>query len=259
MARLADRKERDRTGLFYAEGVRFVSEALTCGNVIETLVVCPPLLKSPHGQKVVRRLKERGTPCLDITVEIYESLTLTGDGQGIGAVVNQRWETAEQSRTARGKPPCWIGMETINSCGNFGMLLRTCEAVGATGALLLGPSIDPYDPTTVRATMGAHFNLRFARMGYVAFRAWKRKTGAQVIGTSPHAKQDYRAASYCGPTVLFLGSEQKGMTPEQMALCDAMVRIPMVGRSDSLNVGVAASLVLYEVFHQRHSAPIGRV
>jgi len=253
--RLGDRKEREKTDLYYIEGVRFVSEAAAANVGIETLVVCPQLLTNPHGRKVAARLKASGTPCFEVTLELFERLSLIGDYQGIAAVVRQRWDRLERVE-AYGNP-FWVAHDTVQSPGNLGTILRTCEAVGGEGAILLGNAIDPYDPWTVRGTMGAMFRLRFVRTGYAGFAAWKRRAHYRIVGTSPHAAQDYRTVSYGGPVVLFMGCEQRGMTPEQQALCDAMVRIPMVGRSDSLNLGVAAGVLLYELFNQRHRAPVG--
>jgi RNA methyltransferase, TrmH family len=139
----------------------------------------------------------------------------------------------------------------VRSPGNLGTILRTCEAVGGAGAILIGDGIDPYDPATVRATMGAVFSQRFVRTGFRELVGWKRQTGIRLVGTSPLAVKNYRAGDYRGPLILYMGSERKGMSPEHQALCDEMVRIPMVGRADSLNIAVATGVMLYEVFHQR--------
>lgn len=249
IVRLAHRKARDEAGRFYVEGVRFVSEAAEAGACIEKLVVCPPMLRSPRGRKLAARLPARGAALLEVTEAVLQRLSLAGDPQGIAAVLRQRWTPLE--RGARAGRTCWLAIETVSAPGNFGTLLRTCEAVGGAGAILLGPTADPYDPAVVRATMGAHFSLTFTRAGHAELAAWKRRTGTLVVGTSPDATRDYRAVDYRQPVVLMLGCEQHGMTAQQAALCDEVVRIPMVGRGDSLNLGVAGSLMLYEVFNQR--------
>lgn len=230
------------------EGVRFVSEAAAAGACIEKLVVCPPMLRSPRGRKLADRLPARGAALLEVTEAVLRRLSLAGDPQGIAAVVAQRWTPLE--RACHAGRSCWLAVENVSAPGNFGTLLRTCEAVGGAGAMLLGPTADPYDPAVVRATMGAHFNLTFTRTGHAELAAWKQRTGTLVVGTSPDARCDYGAVDYRRPVVLMLGCEQHGMTAQQEALCDAAVRIPMVGRSDSLNLGVAGSLMLYEVFNQ---------
>lgn len=252
--RLAHRKERDASRTLFVEGVRFVSEALANNAAIDLLVACPRLLTSSHGHRVLKTARSRGVSVVEVTASLWERLTLTGDMQGIGAVARQRW-TPVAEITQRGNP-LWVAIEQVNSPGNFGTLIRTCEAAGARGAILLGPSVDPYEPAAVRATMGALFHTRFARSAHAEFARWKQTSGFSAIGTSPHGRLDYREADYRGPTVLFLGCEQRGMTREQEALCDEIVRIPMVGRSDSLNLGVAGSILLYEAFGQRHPVAV---
>ena len=251
--RLAHRRERDASGLFFAEGVRFISEALANNAPIDLLVTCPRLLTSPHGRRVLRTAESRRIPHVNVTPNIWERVSLIGDPQGIGAVIRQRWTPIANIR--RGS--LFIAIEQVNAAGNLGTLLRTCDAVGAAGAIFLGNTADPHDPAVVRATMGALFGLNLVRATHAEFSRWKRTSGFSAVGTSPHAALEYREADFRRPTILFLGCEQRGMTPEQEALCDQIVRIPMVGRSDSLNLGVAASILLYEAFGQRHPIASG--
>jgi tRNA(Leu) C34 or U34 (ribose-2'-O)-methylase TrmL len=110
---------------------------------------------------------------------------------------------------------------------------------------------DPYDPSTVRATMGAIFRQRFVRTTVTEFRRWKRDSLYRLVGTSPSATTDYHMVSYDTPTILFMGEERKGLPPELQSLCDMMVSIPMIGEDNSLNLAVATSVMLYEMFNQR--------
>jgi len=128
-----------------------------------------------------------------------------------------------------------------------------CDAVGASGVILIGDSTDPYDPTAVRASLGAIFSQRVVKASFAQFAAWKRRHGCFVVGTSPAASADYRQIPYPTRVVLFMGSERVGLSPEQEAVCDAMVRIPMVGRCPSHHVAVATGIVLYEIFSQRRA------
>jgi TrmH family RNA methyltransferase len=254
--RLEHRKDRDWTGLFFVEGVRFVHEAHANRQHIQAIVVCPEMLNSPRGRKTAAHLGASGVETLRVTRAVYESLVQTGDCQGIAAVVRQSWVEMPDIPLSRG--PVWIGLEEVQSPGNLGTLLRTCEAAGGAGAVLLGPQPDPYDTAVVRSSMGAIHGLRFARCGHAEFARWKAAAGVRVIGTSPRGAVDYRDADYSGPVVLFLGPERRGMNEGQTALCDEVVRIPMVGRADSLNLGVAGSLMLYEAFHHRRRGIHGR-
>jgi len=248
------RAERARTGLYYIEGVRFVAQAIGRHVRVETLVVCPSLLVHPFARKMVRRQQRAGTPVLEVTPDVLHSLALVDDPQGIGAVVHQRWEPLE--RVTPGDELCWIAHDLVQSAGNLGTIMRTSEAVGGAGIILLGNAVDPYDPAAVRASMGALFAQRVVRASVAAFARWKEQHGFLLVGTSPAAETDYHDARYAAPTVLLMGGERKGLSPELQALCDVMVRIPMVGRGDSLNVSVATAVILYEVFNQRRARSV---
>jgi TrmH family RNA methyltransferase len=236
------REERDRTGLFYVEGMRFVSNAAKVGFDIEKLIIAPDLLIHPFGQRLAETLCARGIPEIRVSGSLYRSLSRVEEPQGIAAVVRQRWEKLENIRPEIGCP--WIALDTLRSAGNLGTILRTADAVGAAGILCVGQDIDPYEPAVVRATMGALFALRFVRTDERELIEWKRRSGLRLIGTSPSAKADYQETDYTRkPIALWLGGERQGMTEGHQGLCDSMVRIPMVGRSDSLNVAIAAGRV----------------
>jgi TrmH family RNA methyltransferase len=245
------REERDRSGLFFIEGIRFVAQAMWHGAHVETLLVSPPLLANPFGQKLARRLRRAGVPCLEVSPEVFHSVALTDEPQGIGAVTRQRWESLARANPSEGL--CWVAVDSVRSPGNLGTLLRTADAVGSAGLILIGDSVDPYDPAAVRATMGALFSQHLVRATLGAFTAWKERHRCLLVGTSPTAAVDYQAAAYPQPVVLFMGGERRGLPQEHQELCDLMVRIPMVGSSDSLNLAIATSLMLYEVFNQRRA------
>lgn len=247
--RLHTREERERTGLFYIEGMRFVTQALHHHAKIEHLVVCRELLTHPYAQRLIHEQHRRGTPVLEVARHTMERLSQVVDSQGLGAVVHQHWLRLENVKPR--EELCWIAIETIRSPGNLGTILRTSDAVGGAGLILLGDETDPYDPGTVRATMGAMFTQRFVRTSRVELTHWKRRGQYLLAGTSPGAQQDYQAISYKAPVILLIGEERKGLPPELQAICDLMVSIPMVGESDSLNVAMATGVMLYEVFNQR--------
>lgn len=250
--RLHRREGRDATGRAYIEGMRFVDQAVHHHVPIETLVVCPALLTHPFAVRLVRGLRGAGVPVLDVTPAVLHSLALVDDPQGIGAVVRQRWVPLDRARPDAGL--CWLALNTVRSPGNLGSILRTAEATGAAGLILLGDSVDPYDPATVRASMGALFGQRLVRTTLDAFLQWKAAQGGWLVGTAPTAPADYHAVVYPAPTVLLMGGERKGLPPALQAHCDLLVRIPMVGQTDSLNLAIATAVILYELFNRRHSA-----
>jgi RNA methyltransferase, TrmH family len=249
--RLHTREGREKTRLFYVEGVRFVHQAIQHRVPVETLVICRPLLRHPVAQRILHQQQRKGTVILEVTPQIMESLSLGHDSQGIGAVVHQQWEPLAEIKPAN--ELCWIVLSLLRTPGNLGTMLRTSEAVGGAGIILLGSATDPYDPPTVRATMGALFAQRLVRATLTEFSRWKQRYRCQLIGTSPTAPTDYRSLKYHPPTLLLMGEERQGLTPELQTLCDGMARIPMVGKADSLNVAVAAGVMLYEVFNQRRA------
>jgi TrmH family RNA methyltransferase len=248
---LRGRDSRERSGLYYAEGLRFVYQAVEHHAGLEALVVCHKLLTSTSAQRLVRHQRRCGVPILDVSPRVLHELTLVEDPQGIGAVVRQRWESLEH--ITPGNELCWIALQTVRSAGNLGTILRTADAVGSAGLILLGNAVDPYAPAAVRATMGALHTQRMARTTVAALARWKQRHHCELIGTSPTAPTDYSRLAYQARTVLLMGDERRGLPPELVALCDHIVRIPMVGDSDSLNLGVATGVMLYELFNQRRS------
>lgn len=252
IAALRQRTCRDRSGLYYVEGLRFVFQAVQHRAALDALVVCRRLLTSPAAQRLVRQQRQLGVPILDVSPPVLHQLTTVDDPQGIGAVVRQRWERLEQ--ITPGNELCWLALQTVRSAGNLGTILRTAAAVGSAGLFVLGNQVDPYDPAVVRATMGALYAQQLIRTTPTALEEWKRRHRCLLVGTSPTAPTDYQARTYHSPTILLMGEERKGLPPDLMALCDDLVRIPMVGGSDSLNLGVATGVMLYELFNQRRHA-----
>jgi TrmH family RNA methyltransferase len=252
IADLRQRACRDRSGHYYVEGLRFVIQAVQRRASLDALVVCRRLLVSAAGQRLVRQQRQLGVPILDVTPAVLHQLTAVENPQGIGAIVRQRWEPLE--RITPGAELCWIALHAVHSAGNLGTILRTAVAVGNAGLFVLGDDVDPYDPAAVRATMGALYAQRLVRTTAPALEEWKRRHRLLLVGTSPTAPTDYQTRAYHAPTILLMGEERKGLPASLTALCDDLVRIPMVGGSDSLNLGVATGIMLYELFNQRRHA-----
>ncbi len=243
---LRERKAREQTGLFFVAGLRAVLEAAQLGAPIDTLVVAPPVLTHLRAARLLRDWRRTGGRVVEVTPEVFAGLAPKAARHGLGAVVRQHWIPLDAVRPAAGH--AWVALEAVQYPGNLGTILRTCDAVGAAGVLLLGPTADPYDPEAVRASVGAIFAQQLVRTDGAAFAAWRRRHVVTVVAASPAGSTDYRTARYASPVVLLMGSEGRGLSPEMQALCDELVRIPMVGRSDSLNLAVATGLMLYEVF-----------
>ena len=242
----SDRRYRDGKGLFFAEGIRNFVEAVDNNFPIETIIYSEKLLTSAIVRKIVRRLKREGIPFARASPEQFRTISTTERASGIAAIYRQHIKPL--SRLKPDKHLCWTVLSQIRSNGNLGTLIRTSAAVGAGGLILLGDRIDPFDPNVVRATMGAIFRQKIFRCNDKQFQSWLKSNKLQVVGTSPQGSIDYDKVCYSSPTILMLGNERKGLTADEKMLCEKLVRIPMVEGIDSLNVAVAGSLLLYEVF-----------
>jgi TrmH family RNA methyltransferase len=247
--KLREKKERLQTGLFYIEGLRIVIEALQQGADVECLVVAPDLLTSEFGWQKVEEENRRGIQVLQVGQAVFTSLASKENPQGIAAVVRQRWQDASSLRLT--SQELWVALDSVADPGNLGTILRTNDAVGGKGVILLDNSTDPYDLSTIRASMGAIFSQGLVKTTFEQFLQWKQGHDYALIGTSDSASADYRQASYPLPMLLLMGSERLGLSEEHMRACDQLVSIPMVGRSDSLNLAVAAGVMLYEIFNQQ--------
>lgn len=261
---LSQRKKRQETRLFFAEGIRLAGEAVQTGADVETLVVAPDLLRSDFGRDTVHRAREEGVEILEVGAEVFRSLSGKDGPAGIGVVARQQWTTLDDAGVELGGVDAatvdsaatdasadhtlgWVVLEDVGSPGNLGSILRTSEATGAAGVILLGTTTDPYDPEAVRGSMGAVFSQQVVRSSLEALIQWKRQINIPMIGTADAAPADFRSATYSPPLLLCLGGEQHGLSNEVKEACNTVVRIPMAGRADSLNLAVAAGVMLYEV------------
>ena len=245
-------KDRRATGLFLAEGLRVVGQALDSGAEIRQLIICPDLLISEYGQQLVDRASKLGIDCLEVNEPVFASLARKDTPQGIAAVIAQRWQVLESLTPQEGE--LWVGLQAVQNPGNLGTILRTCDAVGATRLLLLDDCTDPYDPAAVKASMGSIFTVKLTKTHAEAFRVWHTRHEEMVIvGTSDHAEEDYAQTVYPQTCLLLMGSERQGLPDEYVQLCTKMVCIPMEGSCDSLNLAVATGIILYQIYNQRRN------
>lgn len=248
----AHRKDRDENGLFIVEGIHHIGEAIEAKAHLEILCYSPELLHSDFALRLVQEQEEEGIPCLAVDRDTFTSLAGKENPQGILAVVHQqrRLLTSLTPQTFH-----WgVALVAPQDPGNIGTILRTIDAVGANGLLLLDDPAnnqfcaDPYHPTSVRASMGAIFWYPLVTAKFTEFVQWAKNQHYKVYGTSAHANQDYRQVEhFVQPFILLMGSEREGLTPLQSAICDVMLKIPMQGRVSSLNLAVATGVVLYAI------------
>ncbi len=246
--KLEQKKYRQEAGVYFVEGLRTVGEAVQTGAPIEQLVVAPELLVSEFGQSLLDHPNLNGIEKIEVSAEIYEKIAHKQGPQGIGAVIRQNWQ--DLGSIIIGKQDLWVALDAVADPGNLGTIMRTADGVGSRGIILLGNATDPYDPTAVKASMGAIFSLSLAQAGWDAFNTWRHDNHLTLIGTSDSAARDYQSVDYTRPLILLMGSERHGLTAEMTEACDQIVAIPMAGRSDSLNLAVATAVMLYEIYNQ---------
>lgn len=249
------RKERDKTGLTFVEGIRSVVEAVQVEAPLEHLVVCPKLLRGKTGWDAVAIARSRDVEVIEVDEPVFRTLSKRDGPQGIAAVLKQRWERMQDIAPEAGAT--WVALESAADAGNIGTIVRTCDATGAEGVILLDHTADPFDPVAMRASTGAVFTTRLVRASFPELRDWAKANAMTIVGTAGDAAEDYRTADYGPSTIVLMGSERAGLPQEYQAACDLMVSIPMRGRADSLNLAVATGLVLYEVLHQRDGRRAG--
>jgi len=246
--RLEHKKYRKETGLFFIEGLRTVGEAVQTGAAIEALVIAPSLLVSKFGHTLLDHSNVRDVTRIEVSEEIFEKIAHKQGSQGIGAVVQQKWHRLDEIQVTR--QDLWVALDAVADPGNLGTIIRTTDAVGCRGLILLGHSTDPYNHTAVKASMGAIFSQTLVQVEWEAFQKWQMKNNLAVVGTSDSAKMDYQKMDYKRPLILLMGSERHGLSEDMQSACDHMVQIPMRGRSDSLNLAAATAVMLYEIYNQ---------
>jgi TrmH family RNA methyltransferase len=248
---LRQKKARAESGLFLVEGIHHVGEAVEAGWDVQTILYAPDLLASDFARDLLARLANTNARTQPISAHVMESLADKDNPQGILALVSQRAQSLRHgsSQALTGQPVSEIfsGVALVSpqDPGNVGSILRTMDAVGAEALFLLDGGVDVYHPSVVRASMGALFWKPVVSASFDDFIPWARRGNFQLIGASAHAQTDYRAMKPSVPWILLLGSEQKGLSPEHLAACDLSMSLPMRGRASSLNLSVAAGVLLY--------------
>jgi len=247
---LHQKKGRIESGLFLVEGIHHVGEVVSAGWELETVLYAPELLTSEFGRDLLTRLPRTPQP---VSPQVMESLADKENPQGILAIVRQRRITLETFH-----PPAvsrirtqFVALVSPQDPGNVGTILRTMDAVGADALFLLDSldgtrsSVELYHPTVIRSSMGTIFWKPVIQTSFQEFLDWARQESCQLIGTSAHGDVEYQTFNPQTPWVLVLGNEQKGLSTEHIRACDVTVSLPMKGRVSSLNLAVAAGVLLY--------------
>jgi len=237
------RKEREDTGQFLAEGLKIVTEAGELGFTPRVVLHGPEARDHPVLRRVAVETAAQGGEVVEVTREILEKISRRDNPQTVVAVFDQRY--ANLDALAPESYAVWVALHAVRDPGNLGTIIRTADAAGCGGVILVGDCCDPYSVEAVRATMGSIFAVPLYRLDIPAFVAWRQGWPGSVVGTLLTATVDHRQASYSRPSLILMGNEQQGLTTELAAGCDINVKIPMRGRADSLNLSVATGIMIY--------------
>ena len=242
---LRDKKARREEGLFLAEGLRILTEARDSGRLPEIIAYSAAGGVHPLAAEIIAACEAAGGDVIETSPDILAKMSGKDNPQAIlGAYCQPSTEIAAIDRTAS---PLWLVAQALRDPGNIGTILRTGDATGAGGLILVDESADPYSVEAVRASMGAIFTQAVAMARWDEFVPWLRAGPGQLVGTSLDTTHDYIGPVYEQPCFLLIGNESQGLPPAYEAECDLLVKIPMAGRADSLNAAVAAAVMAFQV------------
>jgi len=242
---LRDKKARREEGLFLAEGLRIVAEARDSGMLPEIVAFSAEGAKHSLAAEIIAATESAGGEAIETTPDILSKMSGKDNPQMVLGAYRQPSTSLDQ--VDRSRAPLWIVVQALRDPGNLGTILRTGDAVGAGGLILIDDCADPFSVEAVRASMGAVFTQEIATARWHEFIGWLRSGNGQLVGTSLKATQDYLEAEYRKPCFLLIGNEQQGLPPDYEAESDLLVKIPMAGRADSLNAAVAAAVMAFAI------------
>jgi RNA methyltransferase, TrmH family len=250
---LALKKHRDETGTFMAEGLKLVIDALDLGWKLKILVVAKAALSKDITAQTTARALAAGALVLEASEKVIGAITRRDNPQGVVGVFEQRWRDLKVLKP--GGEDVYVALDRVRDPGNLGTIIRTADAAGAKGVILVGECTDPFSMETVRATMGSVFAVPLFRADEAGFLAFRKQFKGLVAGTHLKGSVDHRTVDYNNKSVMLLmGNEQAGLPETLSEACDVLMRIPQEGRADSLNLAVATAIALYEA--RRHALKV---
>jgi len=245
--KLRMKKFRDENKLFFIEGPRIISEAIDGKWNFDQVFYSQELISDQYSKQLLGKLMELGLECFEVDKRVFETISLKDGPKGLAAVLHQKTYEINYINDRAG---LWVGLDRIQDPGNLGSILRTLDSVGGSGIILIDQCTDPFDIAAVRSSMGAIFSLKIIKTNTNNFLHFLGEKDIPIFGTSDRADNDYQAIHYNKDMILLMGSEREGLSESLIKGCEKLVRIPMVGKSDSLNLAVATSICLYEIFNQ---------
>ena len=250
---LALKKRRDETNSFIAEGLKLVIDALDTGWKLSVLVIAKAATGGGQARQTMARAVASGALVLEASESVIASITRRENPQGVIGVFGQRWEALGALHPT--KEDVYVALDRVRDPGNLGTIVRTADAVGAKGVILIGETTDPFSMEAVRASMGSIFNVPVFKTSEPDFLSFRTGFKGLLAGTHLKGSADYRSVDYRGsPVVLLMGNEQAGLPDSLAGACDRLIRIPQAGKADSLNLAVATGVALFEI--RRHALKV---
>jgi len=241
-----ERKEQD---LIVIEGTREIRLALMAGFNVTELVICRDLLTDDDPEKLI---SFPGGSCglTEVPPEVYNRLAYRKDQGGMIALANPRRVRLDELKL--NSPPLLLVLESVEKPGNLGALLRTADAANLDGVIICDPQTDIYNPNAIRSSIGCIFTLPIVTCTSQEAITWLRSKGIKMFGTALTANRFYHETDFRGPAAIIMGSEAFGLSSTWLDDADELIRIPMNGKIDSLNVSTSAAIVVFEAMRQRN-------
>jgi len=266
---LALKKNRDAQNLFMAEGLKLVTDALEMGWKVRTLVYGKQMAEDAaenvgsgrnHLAEISEQARQQGAYILEVTNKVLTAISRKDNPQMVIGIFEQQWFSIDDLANEASNPhDILVGLDRVRDPGNLGTIIRTGDASGVKGMVLIGDTTDPFSLEAVRATMGSIFNMKVARISQEDFIAWSKNYKGEIVGTHLEGAVDYRAIDYVTkPQFLLMGNEQKGLPAELSECCQKLAYIPMAGKADSLNLAISTGIMLFEMKRDALVMPEGR-
>jgi TrmH family RNA methyltransferase len=246
---LRDKRHRREERQFLAEGLRIVAEAEEAGHLPRILFHGREMRDHPLVRRIAAACEAAGGEAIETGEDILAKLSGKDNPQAVLGVYDE--PDTDLARVDRAAADIWLVAQSLRDPGNLGTILRTGDAVGAGGLILIDECVDPFSIEAVRASMGAVFTQTLARAPWTEFLAWLRAGPGTLVALSLRTEIDYREPAYPAPTFILVGNEARGLPADYEDACDLRVKLPMRGKADSLNAAVATAVLAYTVLAQK--------
>lgn len=242
---LESKKGRSEQNAFLSEGLRHVVEAVRKGWRVRRLVLSESAGSGALLREAVDGCRRGGGRVVTVTDELMTRVARRDNAQSVIAVIEQRWARVDAVRAEPGVT--WLALEGIRDPGNLGSIVRSADAFGVAGIMLIGHTVDPYSTEAVRASMGSIVNVPLVRVDEAGYLDWHRGWAGRTVGTHLAGTERPEAMPRGPATLLLMGNEQSGLPDRIAGSCNLLVRIPMRAGADSLNLAAATAIMLYAI------------